>query len=485
MAYTRHSFHKFFKVLLLSLYFTKKKEKKERKKEKKERKKERKKESDWCSSLLSISAASSQLYCRLFSLSISVNIHGLDLQVKKWVDAKRNHNREILLVSTCVCLLFDAEKIVYSGPLELFAENSCPLRLKRMLSLSHALPCEYNDFFFSSAMNKPDRWAAGVKCQSDKARAPVSLRIAAARGRLSERAALIGARGSQRERLALLLSLLLLRFTSARAPPGQRARLRLGLGINRSSRGGGMDATIYQIIFGELGDLNCSLIDAFQDTFLENASLSLLSSDGLYYCNATTDEIGTCWPRSSTGRIVERPCPEYINGVKYNTTSRKRLMLSGNEYRKHEERKNYFYLPFEKDTLALHITTPLYMRHSQLHNRSKQQPTTAGAPVTPEKPAAAVVDQLSAEFAKQRTSLKEDVSTLIQNAIKPIQDSPDSLQTTVTSFKKRLASFESVADDNFERLTVVESTINTLQSQNQSLPDWCDDIETFTEFTEI
>lgn len=127
-----------------------------------------------------------------------------------------------------------------------------------------------------------------------------------------------------------------------------------------------MDATIYQIIFGELGDLNCSLIDAFQDTFLENASLSLLSSDGkmellssllfitkrcfiatwkrkptsvhlpffhfIYfqglYCNATTDEIGTCWPRSITGRIVERPCPEYINGVKYNTTSK---MFSFNE----------------------------------------------------------------------------------------------------------------------------------------------------------
>lgn len=41
-----------------------------------------------------------------------------------------------------------------------------------------------------------------------------------------------------------------------------------------------------------------------------------------FYCNATTDEIGTCWPRSSAGRIVERPCPEYINGVKYNTTSK-------------------------------------------------------------------------------------------------------------------------------------------------------------------
>lgn len=41
-----------------------------------------------------------------------------------------------------------------------------------------------------------------------------------------------------------------------------------------------MDATIYEIVFGELGDLNCSLIEAFQDTFLENASLSLLSTDG-------------------------------------------------------------------------------------------------------------------------------------------------------------------------------------------------------------
>ncbi|KAM9790962.1 corticotropin-releasing factor receptor 2 isoform 3-T3 [Syngnathus typhle] len=79
-----------------------------------------------------------------------------------------------------------------------------------------------------------------------------------------------------------------------------------------------MDATLYQIIFGELLDLNCTLLDAFQDTLWENASLSLLGTDG-FYCNATIDEIGTCWPRSSTGRIVERPCPEYINGVKYNT----------------------------------------------------------------------------------------------------------------------------------------------------------------------
>jgi len=125
-----------------------------------------------------------------------------------------------------------------------------------------------------------------------------------------------------------------------------------------------MDATVYQIIFRELGDLNCSLIDALQDTFWGNASLSFLSSDGKMeflffpspfflfffffscsivsdaavsengnykrpvlspkglYCNATSDEIGTCWPQSSTGMTVERPCPEYINGVKYNTTSK-------------------------------------------------------------------------------------------------------------------------------------------------------------------
>lgn len=43
-----------------------------------------------------------------------------------------------------------------------------------------------------------------------------------------------------------------------------------------------MDATIYQIIFGELADLNCTLIDALQDTFMENASLSLQSIDGIF-----------------------------------------------------------------------------------------------------------------------------------------------------------------------------------------------------------
>lgn len=93
---------------------------------------------------------------------------------------------------------------------------------------------------------------------------------------------LIGqARGSQRERRALHSSSLLLRFTSPWTPqcaarPSARPHLESSSRVNART----MDATIYQIIFGELGDLNCSLIDAFQDTFLENASLSFLSTDG-------------------------------------------------------------------------------------------------------------------------------------------------------------------------------------------------------------
>lgn len=44
-----------------------------------------------------------------------------------------------------------------------------------------------------------------------------------------------------------------------------------------------MDATIFQIFIGEFGDPNCSLMDAFQDTFYENVSFSLdlLNFDGM------------------------------------------------------------------------------------------------------------------------------------------------------------------------------------------------------------
>ncbi|XP_073755127.1 corticotropin-releasing factor receptor 2 isoform X2 [Callorhinus ursinus] len=52
-----------------------------------------------------------------------------------------------------------------------------------------------------------------------------------------------------------------------------------------------------------------------------HALTTLANVSGPYsYCNTTLDQIGTCWPRSAAGALVERPCPEYFNGVKYNTT---------------------------------------------------------------------------------------------------------------------------------------------------------------------
>lgn len=46
-----------------------------------------------------------------------------------------------------------------------------------------------------------------------------------------------------------------------------------------------------------------------------------LTGSGLY-CDTSIDGIGTCWPRSSAGQMVSRPCPEMFYGVRYNTTSK-------------------------------------------------------------------------------------------------------------------------------------------------------------------
>ncbi|KAM7385027.1 hypothetical protein PAMP_001126 [Pampus punctatissimus] len=55
------------------------------------------------------------------------------------------------------------------------------------------------------------------------------------------------------------------------------------------------------------------------------------------------------------------------------------------------------------------------------------------------------MDNLSAEFAKQRALLRDDVSLLFQNAVKPLQTSLDSLQSKVNSFQSHLTSMESIA----------------------------------------
>lgn len=145
------------------------------------------------------------------------------------------------------------------------------------------------DTLFShfSPVNKHDRFVTGVKCQRQSqwsghlCVSAVVHRVAAARGWTSRCAALIG-QASAPSRIALLSTChyCFLRSTSPWAALGSVCPSPVGFGINHYWERRTMDATIYHIIFGELGDINCSLIDAFQDTFLENASLSLLSTDG-------------------------------------------------------------------------------------------------------------------------------------------------------------------------------------------------------------
>uniref|UniRef100_A0A674IDZ3 Corticotropin-releasing factor receptor 1 n=1 Tax=Terrapene triunguis TaxID=2587831 RepID=A0A674IDZ3_9SAUR len=58
---------------------------------------------------------------------------------------------------------------------------------------------------------------------------------------------------------------------------------------------------------------------SIQDQYCENLPPSS-NTTGLQ-CNASIDLIGTCWPRSAVGQLVAHPCPEYLFGVRYNTTN--------------------------------------------------------------------------------------------------------------------------------------------------------------------
>ncbi|XP_055489552.1 corticotropin-releasing factor receptor 2 isoform X2 [Leucoraja erinacea] len=80
-----------------------------------------------------------------------------------------------------------------------------------------------------------------------------------------------------------------------------------------------MDSTLYQIIIDEL-DPNCSLFDALHGPPAARLPPAPPADLTGVYCNSTMDEIGTCWPPSTAGQLVARPCPEFFNGVKYNTT---------------------------------------------------------------------------------------------------------------------------------------------------------------------
>lgn len=94
-----------------------------------------------------------------------------------------------------------------------------------------------------------------------------------------------------------------------------------------------------------------------------------------------------------------------------------------------------------------------------------------------EAPETLSMSQLVAELEKQRASFREDMSALIRESVKPIQTSVDALRGTVNNFQGRLTAAESLAGENFERLTTTETTVKSLQAQNKLLQDRLDDIE--------
>lgn len=87
------------------------------------------------------------------------------------------------------------------------------------------------------------------------------------------------------------------------------------------------------------------------------------------------------------------------------------------------------------------------------------------------------MSQLVTELAKQRASIKEDISVLIQESMTPLQASMNALTETLASFQSRLCATEALAGDNFAALSAAETTIKTLKEQNLTLLDRVDDLE--------
>ncbi|KAL6480311.1 hypothetical protein MHYP_G00113440 [Metynnis hypsauchen] len=122
-------------------------------------------------------------------------------------------------------------------------------------------------------------------------------------------------------------------------------------------------------------------------------------------------------------------------------------------------------------TLAMCVATSAAGKLASFANMTTTSSQTAAILEEPAPAPLITADQLSTEFAKQRSSFKEDLSLLIQEAIKPLQVSIESPQTTVSSFQTRLPSVESVAGENFEQLMREErkEKLDEFISQESSL----------------
>lgn len=94
-----------------------------------------------------------------------------------------------------------------------------------------------------------------------------------------------------------------------------------------------------------------------------------------------------------------------------------------------------------------------------------------------EAPEILLMSKLVSKLERQRASLREDMSALIQNSVKPLQTSVDALHEMVNNFNGRLTAAESLAGDNFERVTSTKKTMKLLEAQNKLLQDCLEDLE--------
>lgn len=135
-----------------------------------------------------------------------------------------------------------------------------------------------------------------------------------------------------------------------------------------------------------------------------------------------------------------------------------------------------FYITFNSDSS---LTMATSTRGASSKTPSAKPAAMAGTVSAPrDKPSETVsMTQLVAELGKQRASLKEDIATLIKEAIVPLQVSVTALTETVSDVQTRLTNTEMLAGDNFEALNVAEKKIQHLQEQNAMLLDRLEDLE--------
>lgn len=107
----------------------------------------------------------------------------------------------------------------------------------------------------------------------------------------------------------------------------------------------------------------------------------------------------------------------------------------------------------------------------------------AAAPTEAEKPGGSghgdsiSMSDLITELSKQRANFKEDVATLIQESIQPLQASVDGLRNEVSSFQSRLVAAETLTGENFQRICEAEATVKSLQATNATLLDRLENLE--------